>query len=65
MNDHSIQSINACDYVPWNRGRLIGPKPPLKLQEIWAIRVRLQLSRRCRDLLALSDLAIDSKAPSL
>jgi hypothetical protein len=24
---------------PWNRGKLIGQKPPLKLKEIWAIRV--------------------------
>lgn len=45
---------------PWNKGRLIGQKPPLKLQEIWAIRVRLQLTRRVRDL-ALLNLAIDSK----
>jgi hypothetical protein len=46
--------------VPWNKGKLVGQKPPLKLQEIWAIRIRLQLSTRLRDL-ALFDLAIDSK----
>jgi integrase len=46
--------------VPWNKGRLTGQKPPLKLQEIWAIRVRLQLSCRVRDL-AMFNLAIDSK----
>jgi integrase len=46
--------------VPWNKGKLIGQKPPLKLQEIWAIRIRLQLAKRLRDL-ALFDLAIDSK----
>ena len=40
--------------------RLVGQKPPLKLREIWAIRVRLQLSGRLRDL-ALFNLAIDSK----
>jgi len=45
---------------PWNKGKLIGQKPPLKLKEIWAIRVRLQLERRVREL-ALFDLAIDSK----
>jgi hypothetical protein len=44
----------------WNKGRLIGKKPPLKLQEIWAIRIRLQISKRDRDL-ALFNLAIDSK----
>jgi hypothetical protein len=46
--------------IPWNKGKLIGQKPPLKLKEIWAIRIRLQLSNRIRDL-ALFNLAIDSK----
>lgn len=32
--------------VPWNKGRLIGQKLPLKLKDIWAIRIRLQLSNR-------------------
>jgi integrase len=46
--------------IPWNKGKLIGQKPPLKLKEIWAIRVRLQVGKRTRDL-ALFNLAIDSK----
>ena len=46
--------------TPWNCGRLIGQKPPLKLKEIWAVRVTLQLSKRLRDL-ALFNLALDSK----
>ena len=46
--------------VPWNKGRLIGQKLPLKLKEIWAIRVRLQLAQHIRDL-ALFNLVIDSK----
>lgn len=45
---------------PWNKCRLIGPKPPLKLKDIWAIRIRLQMAERTRDL-ALFNLAIDSK----
>ena len=45
---------------PWNKGKLVGQKAPFKLKEIWAIRVRLQLFRRARDL-ALFDLGIDSK----
>lgn len=45
---------------PWNKGRLIGPKPPLRLREIWAIRIRLQLAD-CKRELALFNLAIDSK----
>ena len=46
--------------APWNKGKLVGQKPPLKLKEIWAIRVRLQIFNRMRDL-ALFNLAIDSK----
>ena len=46
--------------VPWNKGKLLGQKPPLKLKEIWAIRIRLQLTHRHREL-ALFNLAIDSK----
>ena len=45
---------------PWNRGKLIGPKPPLQPRHVWAIRTRLQLAGRTRDL-ALFNLAIDSK----
>ena len=48
---------------PWNKGKLTGQKPPLKLKEIWAIRIRLQLSKQVRDL-ALFNLAIDSKLRS-
>lgn len=46
--------------VPWNKGKIVGQKAPLKLREIWAIRVRLQLRSNLRDL-ALFNLAIDSK----
>ena len=48
------------NHIPWNKGKLIGQKPPLKLKEIWAIRIRLQLAKRIRDLV-LFNLAIDSK----
>src|SRR5579864_6681311 len=44
---------------PWNKGKLVGQKAPFKLKEIWAIRIRLQLASRHRDL-ALFYLAIDS-----
>ncbi|MES9963293.1 MAG: tyrosine-type recombinase/integrase [Candidatus Sedimenticola sp. 20ELBAFRAG] len=47
-------------HAPWNKGRLLGQKKPLKLKEIWGIRVRLQISHNIRDL-ALLNLAIDSK----
>lgn len=45
---------------PWNKGKLVGQKSPLKLRDIWNIRVRLQLAHRTRDL-ALFELGIDSK----
>ena len=50
-------------HTPWNKGKLVGQKPPLKLKEIWAIRIRLQISTRIREL-ALFNLAIDSKLRS-
>ena len=46
--------------IPWNKGKLCGQKAPLKPREIWAIRTRLQLAGKTRDL-ALFNLAIDSK----
>jgi integrase len=46
--------------VAWNKGRLVGQKRPLRPREVWAIRVRLQMKRRKRDL-AMFNLAIDSK----
>ena len=52
-----------CKPEPWNKGKLVGQKPPLKLKEIWAIRIRLQISKQVRDL-ALFNLAIDSKLRS-
>lgn len=50
-------------HTPWNKGKLVGQKPPLKLKEIWAIRIRLQLANNVRDL-ALFNLALDSKLRS-
>ena len=46
--------------VSWNKGKLIGQKAPLKLKEVYAIRIRLQLEKRVREL-ALFNLALDSK----
>lgn len=46
--------------VPWNKGKLIGQKSPLKLKEIWEIRIRLQMAKNTREL-AMFNLAIDSK----
>ena len=40
--------------TPWNKGQLIGQKPPLKFREIWAIRIRLQLKNDTRELAILT-----------
>jgi integrase len=45
---------------PWNKGKCIGPKPPLQPRHVWAIRTRLQLAGRIRDL-TLFNVAVDSK----
>jgi hypothetical protein len=46
--------------TPWNKGKLIGAKPPLRPKHVWAIRTRLMILGWTRDL-AMFNLAIDSK----
>ena len=61
MTDSNPPSSSAgLDRPAWNKGKLTGPKPPLRPGHVWAIRAKLQLERRTRDL-ALFNLAIDSK----
>jgi len=55
-----MNAITTSSHQPWNKGKLVGQKAPLRLKDIWAIRVRLQIAEETRDL-ALFDLAIDSK----
>ena len=55
-----MRSSQEASPAPWNQGRIIGPKPPLKPKHIWAIRTRLQHDGRVRDL-AMFNAAIDSK----
>jgi hypothetical protein len=45
---------------PWNKGKIVGQKTPFKLKEIWAIRIRLLIGHRTREL-AMFDLGLDSK----
>jgi integrase len=58
------ETMPVCDIVrsrqPWNKGKLVGQKSPLKVKDIWALRVRLQMQGRTREL-ALLNLGIDSK----
>ena len=44
---------------PWNKGKIVGQKAPFKVKDIWALRVRLQMENRVREL-ALFNLGIDS-----
>jgi len=52
--------LAATSRTPWNKGKLIGAKPPLRPKHVWAIRIRLMIEGRSRDL-AMFNLAIDSK----
>ena len=55
-----MESTQVRQHGAWNKGKLVGQKAPFKLKEIWAIRVRLEMQGRLREL-ALFDLGIDSK----
>lgn len=50
----------AVHHEPWNKGKIVGQKAPFKVKDIWALRVRLQMEGRVREL-ALFNLGIDSK----
>lgn len=61
MNENeAVPSGSPPRRQPWNKGKLIGAKPPLRASHVWSIRTKLQLEGRIRDL-ALFNLAIDSK----
>ena len=42
-NDTSVH------HEPWNKGKIVGQKAPFKLEDIWALRVRLQMEGRDRE----------------
>jgi hypothetical protein len=60
MPDTESVPFNDRSRTPWNKGKLIGPKPPLRPKHVWSIRTRLMIEGRARDL-AMFNLAIDSK----
>jgi len=60
MPDNEAYLLAASSRTPWNKGKLIGAKPPLRPKHVWAIRTRLMIEGRSRDL-AMFNLAIDSK----
>jgi integrase len=60
MRDQEELSASPPERLAWNKGKLIGAKPPLRPKHVWAIRTKLQVEGRIREL-AMFNLAIDSK----
>ena len=61
MNDNDTNGPKTAPRSPpWNKDKLVGPKPPLKVSHVWSIRTKMKMDGRTRDL-ALFNLAIDSK----
>jgi hypothetical protein len=58
--DATNANRSSSSHGPWNKGKLVGQKAPFKLKDIWAIRVRLQMDHRVREL-ALFNLGLYSK----
>ena len=60
MQDPAQASPRTLHREPWNKGKLIGAKPPLRSKHVWSIQTKLQVEGQTRDL-AMFNLAIDSK----
>jgi integrase len=60
MQDHEDLSAISLRRPAWNKGKLIGAKPPLRPKHVWSIRTKLQVEGQIREL-AMFNLAIDSK----
>jgi len=60
MPDNEARLLATTPHTPWNKGKLVGAKPPLRPKHVWSIRTRLMVEGRTRDL-AMFNLAIDSK----
>ena len=58
-------SSKAEHFTPWNKGRLVGQKTPLKLKEVWAIRIHLQLTEKVRNLALFTWPSIVSSAAAI
>jgi integrase len=60
MQESENAAAVAFGRTAWNKGKLVGAKPPLRPKHVWSIRTKLQIADRKRDL-AMFNLAIDSK----
>jgi hypothetical protein len=47
MQDCLNPTSDASRRIPWNKGKLIGAKPPLRPKHVWSIRTKLQMADRC------------------
>jgi hypothetical protein len=54
MPDYESLTSESSRRTPWNKGKLIGAKPPLRPKHVWAIRTRLMVEGRTRDLRELT-----------
>ena len=60
ISDNEACRLKSPTRTPWNKGKLMGAKPPLRPKHVWSIRTRLMVDGRVRDV-AMFNLAIDSK----
>src|SRR5262249_41963594 len=60
MKDDQSPPQRPYNYTAWNKGKLMGSKPPLSPRHVWSIRTKLQMEGKIREL-AMFNLAIDSK----
>ena len=60
MQDQQAPADNSTRRTLWNKGKIVGAKPPLRPSHVWSIRTKLQMEDRKRNL-ALFNLAIDRK----
>jgi hypothetical protein len=60
METDLIREPATASEAPWNKGKMIGSKPQLRIKNVWSIRTKLQVDGLLRDL-AMFNLAIDSK----
>jgi hypothetical protein len=58
MQDNENAATAAFGRTAWNKGKLVGAKPPLRPKHVWSIRTKLQIADRKRDL-AMFNLAIE------
>ena len=65
MHDDQNPAIAAFKRTPWNKGKLIGPRPPLRQKHVWAIRTRLHIEGELRDLAGKAQKQLTDKFASL